>query len=308
LQSPKLTDAATEAELATCRAALFHAREDRIHPGRDDKILADWNGLMIAALAKAASVFERPDWLDLASDAFAFVTSRMTREDGRLWHSWCGGRPSHPAILDDYANLCRAALALYEATGDDSMIAQAEAWLAIVDRHYWDPANHGYFLTADDTENLIARTKTANDAAVPAGNSTLLGVLARIYAITGKTEYRDRADLLLRAFAGEASRNFFPLATLLNNVELLSRPLQIVIRGERDDDATSALRRAVERVSLPNAIVSIVAPDAALPANHPAAGKTMVGGRPTAYVCEGPVCSLPLTDPDALAADLRQRP
>jgi uncharacterized protein len=307
LNDPKLADTAIEEELSACRAVLFHAREDRIHPGRDDKILADWNGLMIAALAKASSVFERPDWLDLASDSFAFVTGRMTHPDGRLWHSWCGGRPSHPAILDDYANLCRAALALFEATGEDSYVAQAEAWLAIVDRHYWDPASHGYFLTADDTENLIARTKTANDVAVPAGNSTMLGVLARLYAVTGKTTYRDRADQLLRAFAGEASRNFFPLATLLNNVELLSRPLQIVIRGPRDDEATLALRRAVERVSLPNAIVSIVAPEASLAENHPATGKTMVGGRPTAYVCEGPVCSLPLTDPDTLAADLRER-
>jgi uncharacterized protein YyaL (SSP411 family) len=307
LQSPKLQDEATEADLAACRAVLFHAREDRIHPGRDDKILADWNGLMIAALAKASSVFERHDWLDLATDAFTFVAASMTRPDGRLWHSWCGGRPSHPAILDDYANLCRAAVALFEATGDDSYVAQAEAWLAILDRHYWDPANHGYFLTADDTENLIARTKTANDAAVPAGNGTLLGVLARLYAITGETSYRDRADALLRVFAGEASRNFFPLATLLNNVELLSRPLQIVIRGDRDDHATIALRQAIERVSLPNAIISIVAPDAPLPANHPAAGKMMIDRRPTAYVCEGPVCSLPLTDPVALTDDLRQR-
>jgi uncharacterized protein YyaL (SSP411 family) len=307
LEHTKPADEATEAELSACRALLFHAREDRVHPGRDDKILADWNGLMIAALATAASVFERPDWLDLATDAFSFVKRSMTQPDGRLWHSWCGGRPNHPAILDDYANLSRAALALFEATSDQSYIAQAETWLSILDRHYWDQANHGYFLTADDTENLIARTKTAIDAAVPAGNATMLGVLARLYTLTGKTEYRERADAQVRAFAGEIQRNFFPLATLLNNVELLSNPLQIVIRGQRDDPETTALRQAVARVSLPNAIVSVIPPEESLPENHPAAGKTIVGGRPTAYVCEGPVCSLPLTDPNMLAADLRER-
>jgi uncharacterized protein YyaL (SSP411 family) len=307
LQHLAFHDDATEAELAACRAVLFHARAERIRPGLDDKVLADWNGLMIAALADAAQSFERPDWLTLAADAFDFITTAMMDADGRLSHSWRAGRRNHPAIADDYANLSRAALALFEATGEARYLDQAERWTAVLDRHYWDASGGGYFLAATDTEGLITRTKTASDSAVPSGNGTMVGVLARLYHLTGKTAYRERADAIVAAFSGEVQRNFFPLATLINSNEILQRALQVVIRGTGDDAATTALLRAAHGVSLPNKVLAVVAPGAALPEGHPAAGKDMVGGAVTAYVCEGPVCSLPITDPAALDADLRRR-
>jgi uncharacterized protein YyaL (SSP411 family) len=307
LQHLAFHDDATEAELAACRAVLFHARAERVRPGLDDKVLADWNGLMIAALADAAQSFERPDWLTLAADAFDFITTAMMDAGGRLSHSWRAGRRNHPAIADDYANLSRAALALFEATGAARYLDQAESWAAVLDRHYWDASGGGYFLAATDTEGLITRTKTANDSAVPSGNGTMVGVLAHLYHLTGKTAYRERAEAIVAAFSGEVQRNFFPLATLINSNETLQRALQIVIRGTRDDAATAALLRAAHDVSLPNKVLAIVAPGAALPEGHPAAGKDMVGGKATAYVCEGPVCSLPITDPAALDADLRHR-
>jgi uncharacterized protein len=307
LGSMTLADDATESDLAACRAVLFHARAERVRPGLDDKVLADWNGLTIAALAQLGQVFERPDWLALAGDAFAFITGSMMDGDGRLWHSYRAGRRNHAAIVDDYANLSRAALALRAATGDASYLAQAEQWIAVLDRHYWDEVGEGYFLAATDTEGLITRTKTASDSAVPAGNATLVGVLAQLFHLTGKTHYRERAEAILRTFSGELQHNFFPLATLINNGEMLQKALQVVIRGARDDPATQALLRKVHEVSLPNLVLDIVAPDAKLPEGHPAAGKAMLAGKPTAYVCEGPVCSLPLACPDALAADLRQR-
>jgi uncharacterized protein YyaL (SSP411 family) len=307
LHSSTLLGADLEAELAACRAVLFHAREERVRPGLDDKVLADWNGLMIAALSNAAQVFERPDWLDLAVDAFTFITTQMTDATGRLSHSWRAGRRNHPAIVDDYANLCRAALCLHEATGEPSYLAHVQAWIGMLDRHYWDTAGDGYFLAADDTEGLITRSKTANDSAVPAGNGTMVGVLARLFYLAGKTEYRDKADAIIATFAGEVARNFFPLATLINANELLQRAVQIVIRGERDAADTAALTRAVHDVSLPTKILSVIGTGASLPDGHPAAGKTAVRGTATAYVCEGPTCSLPITDPAALSADLRQR-
>ncbi len=307
LQNLAFHDDATEAELAACRAVLFHARAERVRPGLDDKVLADWNGLMIAALADAAQSFERPDWLTLAADAFDFITTAMMDADGRLSHSWRAGRRNHPAIADDYANLSRAALALFEATGEARYLAQAESWVATLDRHYWDASGDGYFLAATDTEGLITRTKTANDSAVPSGNGTMVGVLARLYYLTGKTAHRERADAIVAAFSGEVQRNFFPLATLINGNEILQRALQVVIRGTRGDAATTALLRAARGVGLPNKVLDVVAPGAALPEGHPAAGKDMVGGKATAYVCEGPVCSLPITDPAALDADLRRR-
>src|SRR4051794_2050703 len=304
LQNPALADDKIEAELAVCRELLLKAREPRVRPGLDDKILADWNGLMIAALAEAGLAFDRADWIALASRAFAFIREQMTGDDGRLRHSWREGRARHPATVDDYANLSRAALVLHEATGDPAYLAQAKAWVAVLDRHYWDNAGGGYFFAADDTTDLIARAKTASDAAVPAGNGTLVGVLTRLDLLTGNDGYRRRAEAILGAFSGEIGRNFFPLATLINNAELAEKPVQIVLVGEPGDDAFAALRRTVYQVSLPNRVVLAVKPGEALPSGHPAAGKGLVAGRPAAYVCEGPVCSLPLTDPQALTASL----
>jgi uncharacterized protein YyaL (SSP411 family) len=308
LKSPALLDGHTEGQLAACRAILFRAREERVPPSLDDKVLADWNGLMIAALAFAGSVFERPDWIDYGAEAFAFIRSDMLdKATGRLCHTWRDGSARHPATLDDYANLCRAALALHEATGEADYLAHAEAWIGILDRHYADPAGGGYFMAADDTEGLLTRPKTAHDSAVPAGNGTLVGVFARLFHLTGKPAYREKAEGIVGTFSGELQRNFFPLASLLNGNEDLQRGVQVVIRGRREEPGTEALLSAVDGVSLPTRTVSVVPPGAALPAGHPAAGKEALDGRATAYVCEGPVCSLPLTDPEALAADLRRR-
>jgi uncharacterized protein YyaL (SSP411 family) len=300
LAHPALADTATEAELARCRERLLGVRGGRVRPGLDDKILADWNGLMIAALADAGLAFDRPDWIALAAGAFAFVRDAMSGEGGRLLHSWRDGRARHPASVDDYANMCRAALALYEATADPACLEQARRWVDSLDRYYWDAAGGGYFFAAADTRDLIARVKTASDAAVPSGNGTMVGVLTRLALLTGEERYRERADAIISAFAGELGRNFFPLATLLNNAEFAQRPVQIVLVGETADPAIAALRRAVEAVSLPNRVVLAIAPDQPLPAAHPAFGKGLVGGRAAAYVCDGPVCSLPLTEPQAL--------
>ncbi len=294
LHHPTQADEATERLLARCREKLFAVRAPRVRPGLDDKVLADWNGLMIAALAHAGLVFERPDWLALAERCFAFVERDMAAPDGRLFHSWRAGQARHPATVDDYANLCRAALALHEATQDPRYLERAKGWIAVLDGYYWDPAEGGYFFAATDTRGLIAQVKTAADAAVPAGNGTLVGVLTRLAILTGDAGYRDRAEGVMRAFAGELGRNFSPLATLINNAELALKPVQIVLVGAVDDPGLADLRRAVYTVSLPRRVVQIVGPGEGLPADHPAHGKTMIEGNATAYVCEGPVCSLPI--------------
>jgi len=202
--------------------------------------------------------------------------------------------------VDDYANLCRAALALHEATGDEELLTQARDWVTTLDRCYWDEAAGGYFFAANDTRGLIARAKTAADSAVPAGNGTLVGVLTRLALLTGEEAYRRRAEAIVETFSGETARNFFPLATLLNNAELLNKPLQIVVIGETGDQGFDALHRATYSVSLPNRVVLTLSPGQPLPANHPAFGKGLVNGKPAAYVCEGPVCSLPITGPETL--------
>jgi hypothetical protein len=302
-----LADPASEAELSACRAILFRAREERVRPGLDDKVLADWNGLMISALVHAATVFERPDWLELADNAFAFIVAAMCDGDGRLSHASRAGRKRHPAVIDDYANMSRAALALLEATGEERYRERAEAWVAIADEHYWDEAGGGYFFTADDTEALITRSKTAQDGPNPSGNGVMVGVLARLFYLTGRDAYRQRAERIVASFAGDVAQHGLGYAALVNGNELMQRAVQIVIRGRRGAADTDALLRAVSGVGVPNQVLAVVAFDAALPAGHPAAGKDAVEGRATAYVCEGPVCSLPLTDPAALAADLARR-
>jgi hypothetical protein len=219
-------------------------------------------------------------------------------------HSWRAGRARHAANVDDYANLCRAALALHEATGDEHYLSEARDWIAVLDRHHWDEAGSGYFFAAKDTEGLIARAKTAADSAVPAGNGTLVGGLTRLAILTGEEAYRRRAEAIVETFSGEVARNFFPLATLLNNVELLERPLQIVVVGEPKDPLFQSLLRAVYNVCLPNRVVLTLPPEASLPVDHPAHGKGLVDGKPAAYVCDGPVCSLPITDPESLLETL----
>ena len=301
-----LGDAETETRLANLRGVLFDARADRVRPGWDDKVLADWNGLMIAALANAGMAFDEPAWIDAARRAFTFVRTRMT-VDGRLFHSWRAGQRRHPATLDDYANMARAALALYEATGNPATIAEAEALAAVLDKHYWDGERGGYFLTADDAGDLIVRTKSAHDAATPSGNGTMVGVHARLWLLTGDEAHRTRADALVTAFAGELERNFFPLPTYLNAIELLNAATQVVIVGDPNAEGTRTLRRAVLGRSLPNRVLVSVPPGAALPDGHPAQGKGMLDGRPTAYVCSGMACSAPVTDAAALADTLSGR-
>ncbi len=300
--APELCEPETEVRLAVARKILSQRRAKRIWPGWDDKVLADWNGLMITALANAAQAFKEPLWLAAAERAFVFVTDHMIR-DGRLYHAWRHGQLKHPATLEDYANLCEAALALNEATGKPAYLAQAEDWIAILEKHHADSRSGGYFMTADDTEQLIVRSQTAYDSAVPSGNGTLAGVLARLYYVTGKDDYRVKAETLIATFSGELDRNFFPLATLLNGSEVFDHAVQVVIVGDRAD--ARALADIVYGISLPNRVLQLVESSATLPAGHPAHGKAQLDGQSTAYVCRGPSCSLPITAASELSDALR---
>ena len=306
-----LGDAAHEARLERARAILFAARAKRIPPGRDDKVLADWNGLMIAAVARAGFVFGRTGWIALAARAFDAVMVHLRApadapDAGRLRHSYRLGRALHLALLDDYAAMARAAIILHEVTGNAAYLRQAEALVDEADRWYRDESSGGYFFTASDARDLITRTKTAHDNATPSGNGLMAQVLARLYYLTGEARYRDRAAATIGAFAGELGKNFFPLATLLNAAELLANAVQVVISGAAGQPGTQALRQAVaSAASLPNLVLQLVEPGIDLPVSHPAHGKGPINGTATAYICIGPTCSPPVTDPTALTEQLR---
>ena len=304
-RDPRLGDVAAEAALAASRATLLAARSTRPRPARDDKVLADWNGLAIAALATAGAIFDIAPARAAARAAFAFVREHMT-VDGRLRHSWCAGRADHPATLDDYAALARAALALHATTGENDYVAQAQDWLAIVDRHYRDPDGGGYFLSADDVTDVITRPRAAVDAAVPAGSSLLAGVNARLYYLTGESSYRERAEAIVAASSGALERNALALSSLLNANEMLQRVIQLVVVGHHGAADTEALLAVARNAAAPDLVLQRVAPEETLPVAHPAHGKALDGSRAAAYLCRGTTCSLPLTDPEALAAALAE--
>jgi uncharacterized protein YyaL (SSP411 family) len=304
LGNPERLDDPSEARLAKSRAVLLELRENRVRPGRDDKVLADWNGLAITAMARAGMALDRADWIEAAIQAFGFITGKMVitngTDDGRLVHSYRAGQPGPIANLDDYAAMARAALTLYQVTGETEYLDHASQWADVLDRHYRD-RDGGFFFTADDAKDLIVRTKSAQDGPTPSGNSLMVGVFAKLWLLTGDARYRDRAEEVIRAFSGGLEKDAFSLATLLNEAELLTGAVQTVIIGPADAADTKALVTAAFTAPQPNLVLQRITPDCPLPDGHPAHGKTTVDGKATAYVCVGPVCSLPLTDVEDLA-------
>jgi uncharacterized protein YyaL (SSP411 family) len=304
INSLELSDDATEARLAEMRAKLLARRAFRIRPGFDDKVLVDCNGLVIAALAKAADAFDKPGWLEAAERAFDFISTRMM-SNGRLLHSYRAGEAKAPATATDYANMIRCALALATVTGKPKYVEQARAWTGVLDRHYWAEGDGGYFLAADDTDDLIVRPINALDDATPNANGTMVSNLMALYLWTGDERYRDRAEGLVRAFAGAVSRNVFSHTGLLTGAIDLNAPAHIVIVVPEGGNAKE-LRRALSDVSLPGAVAQEIREGESLSATSPAHGKTAIDGKPTAYVCIGPQCSAPVTDPAALVEAVRE--
>ena len=312
LNAIALRDEETERRLAEMREKLFERRKSRIRPGFDDKVLADWNGLIIAALANAAEAFGKPEWLAAAEAAFAFVSTKMTSH-GRLLHAYRGGEAKAPATANDYANMIKAALALASVTGKRDYIERAREWADVLDRHYWasDPVAGdlgGYYFVADDTNDLIVRPLSGQDEATPNANGVMVSNLAALYLWTGEERYRARAESILRAFAGPMAETLLAhMGLLAADLDLIA-PAHIVLIVPEGGDAKE-LRSALSGVSLPGAVVQEVrAGDSlvsALPASSPAHGKTAIDGKPTAYVCIGPQCSLPVTEPAALVETVR---
>jgi uncharacterized protein YyaL (SSP411 family) len=300
----EIADAEIETPLPALREKLLARRGRRIRPGFDDKVLADWNGLTIAALAKAADVFVRVDWLEAAERAFDFVCTRMT-SNGRLLHSYRAGEAKAPATATDYANMIKAALALASVTGNPEYIARAREWVGVLDKHYWAEGHGGYFLAADDTGDLIVRTINALDDATPNANGTMVSNLMQLYLWTGEERYRDRAEKIVKGFGNALGKNVFSHTGLLTGVIDLLAPAHIVIVVPEGGDAT-ALRRALADVSLPNAVVQELRARDSVAANSPAHGKKAIDGKPTAYVCIGPQCSAPVTDAAALVEAVRE--
>ncbi|MBM3512390.1 MAG: thioredoxin domain-containing protein [Alphaproteobacteria bacterium] len=294
-----------EQRLAHARRRLLAVREIRIRPGRDDKVLADWNGMMVATLVACAVAFDRPAWLTRARSVFDAVCATMLWRDARgrerLCHSLCGGRALPIDLLDDYAQMIRAALALFEATVDAGYLARAETWSALTRDLFWDSAGGGFFFTPSGANDVIVRTRTAHDSATPSGNGVMVANFARLFHLTGRDDYRQAAEAIIAAFEVEAIKAFPHGAALLSGFDLLVSAVLVVIVGPMDDLRVTEMRRAMAAVSAPNLIVQVIGSGDVLAGTHPAAGKAQIDGRVTAYVCRGNTCSPPVTSPHELA-------
>ncbi len=295
-----------EAALARGRQVLFGARALRVRPGRDDKVLADWNGLAIAALARASVVFGRPEWLARAEQAQDFILAEMSAPDGRVHHAWRLGRVTAAGLLDDQAAMARASLALFEATGALERLAQAirladSAQAAFPDGH------GGYFATAADATDVpLVRPRTAADTATPAGNGMLAEVFSRLWHLTGDANWRARAEALLRAFTGKPDQ-LAAMPSLLAAADLLGEGSTVVIAGDAAHPLAQAFAAVVLGAADPNVVVLRASSPDALPVAHPAFGKVAGAAGAAAYVCRRSVCGLPIVDGAALAAALSAR-
>ena len=305
LHNPMLGLPADEKALREMRGKLLAHRGRRIRPGWDDKVLADWNGLMIGALVHAARVMDRPEWLTVAARAFHFVLQGM-EESGRLNHCYRAGQRKALATASDYANMIWAALRLFEATNEGAFLTAAERWCAALDRHHWVGDAGGYAFTADDSPDVIVRLRGAQDDATPNANAMMVSNLVMLFLLTGKPAFLERAHGIPQAFAADLARTAVGHCGLLAACFDLLAPQHVVVIKTGGDAQAERLARAPLRLSLPGAVQQTVAADQ-VPRVGALAGKSALEGKSTAFACLGPQCSLPVTDAEQLLALLRRQ-
>jgi uncharacterized protein YyaL (SSP411 family) len=297
------SDDAEEAALAASRAILFALREKRPKPARDDKVLADWNGLMIAALARAAAAFHAPEYLDAAIAAYAFVDRTLRDKSGRLVHAWRDGRIGAAGMLDDYASMARAALALFEATGRRAYLEDAVALTRAAQELFGD-ADGSFFMTAHDAADVPGvRPRHPHDGATPSGIGLIAEVLARLFHLTGEDAWWVAAERLIHAFTG-APELLAQSPLLLAAADFLARGAVVVVAGDAEDPAAMALANLALASPDPATCVLHTRDGADWPVGSPGHGRTAANGA-AAYVCMGQTCSLPVTNPQELRALLR---
>ncbi len=298
-----ITKADWDQRWESARARLFAEREKRVHPHKDDKVLADWNGLMIAACAMAAQALGEPRYAEAAQRAADFILSRMRTSEGGLLHRYREGDAAVPGNLDDYAFMVWGLIELYEATFEPRALRTALELNDYALRHFWDEAKGGFFFTADNQERVLVRSKEIYDGAVPSGNSASLLNLLRLARLTGRTD--EKAAQLSAAFGASIGES--PAAYTLWMVALdfaLGPAYEVVISGKPQAEDTQVMLRALREVFLPNKVVLLLPDDAASEeitglAEFTRPMKT-ARGKAVVYVCRNFQCKLPATDPQEM--------
>jgi len=305
----KMSPEELESRLAASRKKLFDAREKRVKPHLDDKILAGWNGLMIASMAKGYRILGDTRYRDSAARAADFVRTKMTR-DGRLQRIYRQGKTHTPAYLDDHAFMIEAMLNLYETTFDIKWLNHATALNDRVLRHFRDPAG-GFFFTANDAESVLVRAKDASDNAIPSGNSVQLMNLLRLSVLLDRKDLAEEAEKMMRAFGKQLEESPFRSERMLSAVDFYHRrPREAAFVAKTTDAAAlDGLIDAAWRTYAPNVVFARLledAPDAARTAKMIPLldGKKTLSGKPAAYVCKNYACLAPTDDARKLCEEI----
>ncbi|NJD22496.1 MAG: thioredoxin domain-containing protein [Melioribacter sp.] len=285
--------------IESIRQKLFTEREKRAHPFKDDKILADWNGLMIAALAKAGSIFNNNNYIAAAEKSFSFIEKYLTNKDGKLLHRYRDGDSSIRGSIDDYAFLIWGLIELYEATFKASYLTKAVELTDIVLKHYWDESNGGFFFTPNFGENLLVRTKEIYDGAIPSGNSVMLYNLIRIARMTSVSIYENYANSLIDYFSESVQKAPSGSSFLLSTFEFMIGPgYEIIIVGDRENPETQNIINSINQKFIPNKVMILKDP-----ANSEFSlafeylnSYSQINSKSTIYVCKNFQCNLPTTD------------
>ncbi len=298
-------------KLEAARVKLFATRESRIHPYKDDKILTDWNGLMIAAMAKAAQALEAPEYAVAAQRAADFVWDRVRDSRGRLFKRHRDGESALPAHVADYAFMIWGLLDLYEANFEVRNLERAIELNGQLLAHFWDDSAGGLFFTADDSEPLLVRSKEVYDGAIPSGNSVAMSNFLRISRITADAGLEEKAAAIGRAFSARVSGSPSSHAQLLCALDFGVGPsYEVVIAGPRESSDTDAMISASRRIFVPNKVL-LFRPDGDSPGITEIATFTRnhkpQHGQATAYVCQNHRCKLPTTDPGVMVASLLEQ-
>jgi uncharacterized protein YyaL (SSP411 family) len=301
LRSGWSDDPALEPRLRSCRERLLAHRAARVRPGLDDKVLADWNGLMIAALVRAGLALDRPAWVERASQVFQAVSRGMIRGE-RLGHSWRAGQLIFPGFALDHAAMMRAALVLFEATGEAGYLDRAYAWRDVLMSDYLVAETGLLAMTAANADPLVVRPQPSSDDAVPNANGVFAEALVRLAALTGAEEDRRMAEDALSTLGRVAASQALGHTTILNALDLHLRGLTVVVSNDRAGE----LKRTALRLPYLERTVSALDSTAGLAPDHPAKAAALAGDAPQALVCAGMRCSLPVGTPDSLRATARE--
>ena len=277
--------------LANARAKLWKVRNKRISPQHDDKILADWNGLFITALAEASLIFDHKTWASAAIKAFSDCLNLFWKDD-RLLHSHRAGSTRHEGTADDYANFITAALALHALTGDPRYITRSQDLAAVFKDNHWDEIHNGFYHASQKYTKLPIKSRTIEDDATPNANSVMVKNYNDLYHLTGDNNFHTKAVKIAATFTSAAKSNPFAVPGLLKNTILLQDTIQLVLSNDSNPTKNEMLLLALKHTGL-DATIHITGTKSNLPDNHPAHGKTVGSDKPTLYICRGMTCANP---------------